>query len=52
MRPRISTLAAGLATLYAIGPWVSAQPRGGNSEPRIAAVASEKGGQDIFGAWR
>ena len=56
MRRRVSALAAALAvfaTVYLVGhQWVFAQQRGGaNSVTRVAAVPSEKGGQDIFGAY-
>ena len=56
MNRRVSALAAGLAVIAAVyltgHQWVSAQQRGGaNAVTRVAAVPSEKGGQDIFGAY-
>ena len=52
MSGRISLLAAALAGAAAVSlfgdPFVSAQRA---AEPRFAAVPSEKGGQDIFGAY-
>ena len=43
---------AGFATIYLVGDqWVAAQQRGSASDSRVAAVPSEKGGQDIFGAY-
>src|SRR5712664_2259662 len=58
MRLRSSMLMAGLAGLTVLAmlsliliQWVSAQQRGGNSGPRIAAVPSVKGGQDMYGAY-
>ena len=51
MRRHMSLFAAGLAGLAAIyladHQWVSAQ----SAPTRVAAVPSEKGGQDIFGAY-
>jgi hypothetical protein len=54
MRKGISMIAAALAgmavaTLFDFSGWVSAQQR--PAAPRFAAVPSEKGGQDIFGAY-
>src|SRR5688500_5215902 len=64
MNTRISMLVVGVAGMAAgllLGlPWVSAQQRGASpplgagpmaSDPRFAAVPSEKGGQDVFGAY-
>ena len=58
MRRRVSSLAAAVAVsaaIYLAGhQWVSAQQRGtgpANAVTRVAAVPSEKGGQDIFGAY-
>src|SRR6266487_6877139 len=55
MRSRTSILVAGLTCLVATYPlatqWVSAQQRGQNSVTRVAAVPTQKGGQDIFGAY-
>ena len=55
---RVSSLAAAgavLAAIYLTGhQWVSAQQRGAdsaNAVTRVAAIPSEKGGQDIFGAY-
>ena len=54
MRRGISIIAAALAgmavaTFFDFSQWVSAQQR--PAAPRFAAVPSEKGGQDIFGAY-
>jgi DNA-binding beta-propeller fold protein YncE len=55
MRGPLTMLVAsltGFATIYLVGDqWVSAQQRGAASDSRVAAVPSEKGGQDIFGAY-
>ena len=55
MRTRVSMLVVGLACLAAgyllDNQWASAQQRAATSEPRVAAVPSQKGGQDIFGAY-
>src|ERR1700693_3546275 len=55
MRRYVSILAAGLAGVAALSladhQWVSAQQRPAGSVSRVAAVPSEKGGQDIFGAY-
>src|SRR5712692_4584780 len=54
MRRRFSMFVVGLASVAIVGQWVSAQQRqqaASGSESRVAAVPSEKGGQDIFGAY-
>ena len=58
MRSRVSSLAAAVAVsaaIYLTGhQWVLAQQSGANSAnavTRVAAIPSEKGGQDIFGAY-
>ena len=53
MRKGISIIAAvlagmALATLLDVNPWASAQQR---QEPRFASIPTERGGQDIFGAY-
>jgi DNA-binding beta-propeller fold protein YncE len=54
MRRRISIVAAAvagmaIATFFDFNQWISAQQR--SAAPRVAAVPSEKGGQDIFGGY-
>ena len=55
MQNRKSIVIAGLAVfaaVYMVGsPWVTAQQRPAPSEVRVAAVPTEKGGQDIFGPY-
>jgi DNA-binding beta-propeller fold protein YncE len=55
MRTRISLVLTGIAGLVAGSlmnyPWASAQQRSATTELRMAAVPSEKGGQDIFGPY-
>ena len=55
MSRRVSALAAGLAVIAAVyltgHQWVFAQQRGQPAPTRVAAVPSEKGGQDVFGAY-
>src|SRR5712692_12015705 len=55
MRLQGSMLVTGLAvaaTLSVIGnPWISAQPRGGGAQTRVAAVPGVKGGQDMYGPY-
>jgi hypothetical protein len=55
MRPRASILVAGLAalaTLSVLGnQWLGAQQRAASNETRVAAVPSEKGGQDMYGPY-
>jgi DNA-binding beta-propeller fold protein YncE len=56
MRKGISVVVAALAgmavaTMFDVGQWASAQQRQNGGGARFAAVPSEKGGQDIFGAY-
>ncbi|MGH9146975.1 MAG: hypothetical protein ACRD1Q_09715, partial [Vicinamibacterales bacterium] len=55
MRTRLSLLLTGIVGLVAGSfidyPWASAQQRPVASDVRMAAVPSEKGGQDIFGPY-
>ena len=45
------TCIAGASLLVIGSRWLSAQQRGGTAPTRVAAVPTEKGGQDIFGAY-
>jgi DNA-binding beta-propeller fold protein YncE len=49
----VVAVAAGMAiaTMFDFGQWVTAQQRQNGGGARFAAVPSEKGGQDIFGAY-
>src|SRR5213083_2277555 len=48
----ILTAGLALAAMYAIvSPWISAQPRAGAAQTRVAAVPNVKGGQDMYGPY-